>query len=100
MAPFFTSDPTPPSPSPRVAGRRREVAASPPLPSHSQLGQDRGASRWGLELKPVGREGAPAEQGRVLGQQSWEGLSHKARGMVDGGVERPQSLAQRAGTDS
>lgn len=37
----------------------------------------------------MGREGAPAEQGRVLGQQGWEGLSHVARGMVGGGVERP-----------
>lgn len=68
MAPSFTSDATPPSLSPKVAGRS-EVAASPPLPSHSQLGKDRRASGWGLELKPVGREGAPAEQGRVLGQQ-------------------------------
>lgn len=37
----------------------------------------------------MGREGAPAEQGRVLGQQGWEGLSHVARGMVGGGMERP-----------
>lgn len=69
MAPSFTSDATPPSLSPKVAGKRSEVAASPLLPSRSQPGQDRRASSWGLELKPVGREGAPAEQGRALGQQ-------------------------------